>query len=432
MTDKKNDHNGARAQKERNPFDQTIQVLANRLRSYEMVSTLVFEAVDQRRQDISARTKKLLETHGAPVRSGKDDEGETISYVVPVEHHSKLFRQNRMRAQADLARSVMPRSLVVSMVSEFDMFISGIVRAMHALRPETFNDNQKSLTYAEIMSFSDMNELRMSLVNREVETLLRESHDDQLKWFEKKLKINLHGDKALIARFIELTERRNLYVHNDGRVNKQYLKECGQCPVPGRVLPRLGAALDPDGVYLRSAYELLIEVGSKLGQIIWRNLLPEQIEQADKNLIQLTFDLVAEGHYDLAGRLCSFGIASTTQHAQEIDRQYLILNLAQAQKWRQDNEACLSTLAQIDVSSCHPLISLAYHALREEYTECLQFMHMTQVSDALPKQAYYEWPVFRLLRRQDVFKAKYKELFGEEFREVDEGGTNLLGSPDCA
>lgn len=87
---------------------------------------------------------------------------------------------------------------------------------------------------------------------------------------ENNFKIPLREGLEVWAKFIEITERRNLFVHCDGIVSKQYLEVCNKHGFDFSKPLSVGEKLDVVPDYFESAYECLFEVGVKLGHVLWR------------------------------------------------------------------------------------------------------------------------------------------------------------------
>ena len=64
------------------------------------------------------------------------------------------------------------------------------------------------------------------MIDNTIDKLLRESHTEQINWLEKALCVDTLKKFDGWADYIELTERRNLFVHSNGVVDSQYLTEC--------------------------------------------------------------------------------------------------------------------------------------------------------------------------------------------------------------
>src|SRR5690606_26781443 len=112
----------------------------------------------------------------------------------------------------------------------------------------------RMLTYKQLLELDSIEVARDRLIEGEIEAVLRQSHTDHYKWLESKCSIKLRENLASWPRFVELTERRNLFVHTHGVVSSQYLSVCSQhkCAVDGLAV---GARLDASKDYLIDAYK---------------------------------------------------------------------------------------------------------------------------------------------------------------------------------
>ena len=75
-----------------------------------------------------------------------------------------------------------------------------------------------------------------------------------------------------------MTERRNLFVHNDGIVNERYMHVCSSegydCSATKKGA-RLGVSKD----YFSNAHEVVYEIAAKFSHVLWRKLSPEDRER---------------------------------------------------------------------------------------------------------------------------------------------------------
>ena len=118
-------------------------------------------------------------------------------------------------------------------------------------------------------------------VEKEIESVLRKSHTEQFDWLENKFGLKLRVDLKVWPVFVEVTERRNLFVHSNGMVSHQYLEVCkrhGSIPDPD-IIP--GKVLSVTRPYFDAAHECLFEVGVKLAQVLWRKVQPSDLEHSD-------------------------------------------------------------------------------------------------------------------------------------------------------
>lgn len=103
-------------------------------------------------------------------------------------------------------------NIVVAIVSLYDYFFSELVRLYYTLNPSVLDISKKQFSAEQVLCFDTIEDFRNSLIEKEIETILRDSHTDQIEWLEKKLEIPLTKGLSVYPEFVEITERRNLFV----------------------------------------------------------------------------------------------------------------------------------------------------------------------------------------------------------------------------
>lgn len=358
---------------------------------------------------------KALEQYGTEIEGG---EGKTRRFHVPPEHSHKIKRLATGDTQYRTAKRLLPRNFLVSFVSVHDAFLGDLVRALFALKPEILNSSSRQLTYKDLVSFENIHSARSFVVESEVEALLRKSHSDQFDWLEKTFDIRLRQGLEVWPAFIELTERRNLFVHNHGKVSSQYLKVCSANEVDVKD-SKIGDTLEAKRQYLVDAYKCLYEIGVKLSQVMWRKLQPSELEKADTAIINITFDLLSWEKYDLATRLLEFAIR-LPRHGNDVNKRVCTVNLAQAYKHTGNSKKCLETLDAQDWSACADNFRLCVAVLRDEYDDAKGIMQQLGRDGAIKQHEYISWPVFKEFRATEQFKSGYLSVFGTEPADIQE------------
>lgn len=191
------------------------------------------------------------------------------------------------------ALEVLPRSFIVALISQYDAFLGRLIRTIFYVKPELLNASEKQLSFSKLLAFSSIEVAREHIIEKEVESILRESHTDQFKWLENKVGGALTKDLPVWIKFIEITERRNLFVHTNGVVSEQYLNVCRLNNIDSANGCKVGDKLEVTDEYFRDAYMSVFEVGIKLAHVLWRKLQPEQREDADSNLNNICYELRA-------------------------------------------------------------------------------------------------------------------------------------------
>lgn len=270
------------------------------------------------------------------------------------------------------------------------------------------------------MEFADIPEAREYLVEKEVESVICKSHVEHFAWLEKKLKTSFNKNLRSWPNFVELTERRNLFVHTNGVVSSQYLQVCKQHKCGMNPNIRTGTSLGVSREYFESAHGCLYEIGFKLAHVIWRKLQKEEIAQIDLNLIKQSYDLIAGGHYEIAVRILEFFTQSQMPHKNDSNFRILMINLAQSYKWQKDEPKAKEILSRCDWSASEGRFNLAVMVLQDKWNEVYRIMRRLKHDNNFSKSYYKDWPLFKKLREEPDFLEVYKKCYRETFRIEEE------------
>lgn len=279
------------------------------------------------------------------------------------------------------------------------------------------NSIDKSMSLAEIMQHNSIDEVKETIIEKEIETVLRKSHTEQFVWLENKLSIPLRKDLNIWADFIELTERRNLFVHCDGIVNSQYLNVCKKNKVSFDTEVKIGDELIISPEYFKKAISCIFEMGVKLAQVLWRKLCPNDIDEADRILNEICYELILKEKYSLAINLLDFATSVIKKHASEENRLVFIVNKAQAYKWNGNAKKCVDIVNKIDWSAYKHEYQLASYVLLDDYKKAADIVRIIGTNGYIGKNEYLEWPLFKEFRKSKEFLKAYKDVFNEDFED---------------
>jgi hypothetical protein len=342
----------------------------------------------------------------------EDEEGEksiSIKY-----EDSKIFETLSKNFEiSDLASKIIPESLFVSLISQYDAFLNKLLRELFKIRPEYINQSERELTFSELVKFKSIEDAKEYIIEKEIESILRKNHIEQFDYLEKKINIPLRKNLPIWKTFIEITQRRNLFVHCDGIVSSQYLKICKEnnCEIGETKLnERLGIKLP----YFISAYKCLYELTTKLTHTIWRKLLPDDIKNADRSLNDICFDLLSAEHFKLADILLEFG-CNQKNHFNDALKNVFVINQSLSKYLQKDKEKAKVIIDSKDWSASSDDFKLAHLVLTEDFENCYKLMTKIGNNGEVDKENYKTWPLFSELRKETKFKDTYKSIFEEDY-----------------
>jgi len=340
-----------------------------------------------------------------------EEDGDSTSYKLDFKD---VRRSSRLGLRSDRAKTVLevlPRNFVVSYVSEYDSYLGQLITQILKFKPEIIDSKDKNISLSDLVSLGSVEAAREQIIAKEVESLLRSSHSEQFSWIEKTFSIPLTKGLDSWATFIELTERRNLFVHCDGVVSDQYIKVCKNHKVKVEDVS-LGDTLNADKKYIKQSYETLYEIGLKLSQVLWRKLSPSDLSKAEESLSHFIYELLIEEHYKLAINLLDFSCCTLKKWNSEGDRLVYVVNRALAYKFSGNNEECQKILSSQDWSASGDNYNLCVAVLRDDFERAKKLMVRIGNSGSISEPDYIEWPCFKVFRESKEFLEGFEEVFG--------------------
>ena len=354
--------------------------------------------------------------------TSKDEEGEEQTTInqraIP-----KFIELSRDASNSKLAYNLIQRNFIVALISQFDAFIGSLIRKMFLIKPEMISSSEKSLTFSRLSEFDSIENAKEYIIEKEIETVLRDSHSNQFKWLENKLGVPLTKDLKCWQQFIEVTERRNLFVHSDGIVSNQYITVCNKANIILNDDIIVGKKLEVDSDYLKITYRVLYELGVKLSQVMWRKLLPQSLIEADSDLSGIIYRLLRRKKHHIAIQLSDFATDTLKKHGSHESKLIFLVNKAQAYKWNGQVDISQRIMKNLDWSAMSDKFKLSQAVILDDYTSAYKFMNKIGKHDEdVSAESYKEWPLFQKIRKENRFLEIYKSLFDEdyEYMEYDE------------
>lgn len=331
---------------------------------------------------------------------------------------SKIFDRLTKNSEISiLASKIIPESLFVSLISQFDAYFNTLLRVLFELRPEYINNSERNLTFSELIELESIERAREYIIEKEVESVLRKSHTDHFDYLENKLNMPLRKNLPVWPKFIEITERRNLFVHCDGKVSSQYLRVCKKNKVDVKDI-ELNQRLSIDPDYFNLTYNCLFELAVKLTHTLWRKLLKEDIKNADKHLNDICFELLNNRQFELADNLLCFACNQKDFYNDAL-KNVFVVNQALSMYLQNKTKEAKKIINQKDWSATSDDFKLAHLVLNEEYEDCYLLMKKIGKDGEVDKENYRTWPLFLKLRKEDKFKETYREIFQEDYKVVE-------------
>ena len=305
----------------------------------------------------------------------------------------------------------------VLLVSRYDEFISNVLKIYYKAFPNKLKNPDKTISYDEIVELNSVESIKDAFIDKEIDRLLRGSHVDQIDFIDNNLKLGIKEHCTKIKDFIEITERRNIIVHNGGRVNKQYLHVCKKNDIKINAKIKDGSILSVTDEYFEQAFACVFELGLRIGQSSVRRLFPESLEYADTSLINsIGFPILESENWELSKIIFEFAKNIPIKFVSD-DRSHRIyvINLCICLKHLKKKKDMFELINSYDWSSSGSEFQLAVNILQENYDEAENIMKNFSEEEPFPDHAYQTWPLFLEFRRTENFHRAYKNIYKNDF-----------------
>jgi hypothetical protein len=115
---------------------------------------------------------------------------------------------------------------LVYLVTEFESFLRSILEATYKARPEILIYCQKTVTYEELMASGNIDDMRRQIMDKESSSIINQDIEEVGKYLEQQFHLDLAESKDW-SRFKERFYRRNVLVHNSGKIDRLYRLKTG-------------------------------------------------------------------------------------------------------------------------------------------------------------------------------------------------------------
>jgi hypothetical protein len=392
-------------------FDFEIQRFITQIESLSKATDMTMKTVYEAFRKEKERLDNFIIKKG--IRSIEKDNSET--YRIKPDDFVTFKRHDKDLRSSILAVRNVPRTFLCSLVHHYDAYLGRLLRVAFFIKPELLNTSQRQMLFTDLVSFSSIEAAREYMIEKEIESVIRDSHVAHFEWMEKRFGLTLRKELIIWPKFVEITERRNLFVHCDGIISSQYINVCQKNGIKFEKQIKVGDELYVNEKYFQEAVECILEIGIKLGHVLWRKLQPDLLSEADKALHIATYDLLYEERYELTKTLLNFAVDTLKKKSSEQIGCCNLINLAIAQNFSGERHKALATLKSYDWSATEAKFKLAVAVLEHRYNDAKTLMKAIGSSGSIRRVDYTSWPLFREFRNTEEFMSVYKELFGEEF-----------------
>jgi hypothetical protein len=308
--------------------------------------------------------------------------------------------------------NLIPDSFLLSLVAKFDYQMSDLAKRLHLARPDRLTNSEKTLTAKEIMQMKSFEDVLISLIDLDVDKMMRGSHADMIRQFEKSFEIEVIANYKSWPIFVEIFERRNLSAHANRCVSKEYIDKCSKEGVDLKDL-KIGDNVPLTFKYIKRSVDVLLEFGLNLVYVLWLKSIPDDEEIIFSHLNDACYQMIKSERLEVAERLLGFGRSARKRKPLDMVTKMMTVNLAICKKKNGKLDDMKKILSSTDWSATSKVFRICIHALNDEVDRVVDMMPSVQSDDEVGKFGFRQWPAFDSVRSDDKFAAKFEEIYSE-------------------
>jgi len=314
------------------------------------------------------------------------------------------------------AIKVMPQSQLdllytssfVMLICYFDFLVSDLIHYYYRIYPDSLSTKEMTLKLNELKSCGDIGEAIDYLVSKEIDRVLFESLKVQKKYFMETLHIDVRDKIIDWIRLEEATERRHIIVHNNGIINRRYIRNLDPSLLPEGGLKE-GKKIYVTKQYFNDAFNEILIAGIILIQCCWRKWAKDKLDAADKALINLEMvGALQKEKWMVSERLGLF--SKECEMYDDSSRLTMDINYCQSLKWQNKDAEFKNELSKFDISTLSPKYQLAICALKSDKKGFYKYLSNAISVDGLKEEDFMTWPLFREMRLEPEYQTKIKSI----------------------
>lgn len=323
------------------------------------------------------------------------EDGKSIRFKLTETHkHNNTFNPNEARykcQEAQRMEAIFSRSIISDLMVAFESLLSKLFKNIILNNPFPYLEGET----VPIANFF-LNDAAKS-IHEKIEGIVDKRMYDSLKTLTDIIaaeKIDI--DKDILASFKEMYFRRNVIVHNDCKVNKQYLSSINS---EYRKDKKTGDLLICDQVYLDNAFNTVYG----LLFFIFYGLLQNYSNWDEYNQIieTVAFSHLRNKDYQIAKTI--YKKLSTNNSIDFALKMMYRINYLNALKQLGEKDVVDGELKKLDVSIATDNYKIAKLCLQDDNVAILRMLQNTYPNSFTAKQIK-EWPIFINFRESEEYK----------------------------
>ena len=333
---------------------------------------------------------------------GENDQDDISYDIKNIEQYDGKYELDPIISEKKVSCSrerpvILNESVLVMLLIRFENVISSVYKFLLENYPEAYLKD-KTVSYDKIISLnSDLEKIMGLLLNREVEEFMRRPLKEWYSTFETKhgMKFNFNGD---YEEFKEIYYRRNIIVHNQGKVNEVYLEGIG-----GKTDLKIGDKIKVDHEYLVRAFDIVRIVLFKTFSGFVK--VCNDKKSLSRVMTSLGFEYMLNSKWSVSKE--AFYELMSFPELEEADVFCNKMNYFISIKNKNGIDEIKEEVEKIDTSAMRYRMSVAKPALLDDFENVSKILEKA-IEIEISVNELKTWPLFIQYRKSDEYKSFVK------------------------
>ncbi len=301
---------------------------------------------------------------------------------------------------------LMYKSILINLVSTAECFLGDILKKYFStykgeIVGKLISKQDKIYTITELEEFESIEEAKEYIIDKKIGSLFRGSFEDWIVFLKDKMSLSMGYMDADKDTMVEIFQRRNLFIHNNGIINRIYISKVKN---KYRYSDNIGEKIVLKKDYISNAIFLLQKNLILIAFELWKKREHED-KKRSRFFQELSFKYLEQGKWELLESATNFVVRDTIAPD-------TILKVAQINLWLSEKRLgklnkCV--VEKTDFSTSKIEYRICQKALLDKNDEAIHLIKRALDTNQIDMKTIYEWPVLSELRDTKEFKQMLKE-----------------------
>lgn len=386
-----------------------IKLLKEFIDQVEATKALAYDNYKLSVKQYSTCIKKYSDALGK-AKEKVDSGVEDLSLLIAVDATEKLQSKYNQTKQKI---NIIPSSMLVSLISNLDYFIANMLKEAMSCQEGTIYTLVSPISYAEINEFENINQIKEYYIEKVIENLFRESHENIFKCLDEKYSISNIRKYDIYDVLIFITEIRNIIVHNNGLINMSFKANMKKYRIDYEkydIIKKNRVTLKPSK--LNDIGLILLNFSIRFfWEYVSHFVKDEELLDfcyGEANNICLKYYL--DKQEDFCINLYDFILKKKLDSS---NRFLFTINKCMCLKKKHKSEEMLKVLNSLDWSNCDEKFKFAKTLLLDDFDESIKYIKQNNFDEM--EYRFQFWPLCEDFVKTEIFRTKYRELYGFEY-----------------